>query len=52
MVVANLGYRQLPVWWRTDGLFKWITGQKQRWGDMTRKGVGGAGGTGSTGVGP
>ena len=52
MVVENLGYRQLTVWWRTVGLFKWITGQKQRWGDMTRKGVGGAGGTGSTGVGP
>ena len=43
MVVENLGYRQLTVWWRTVGLFKWLTGQKQRWGDMPRRGVGGNG---------
>jgi cellulose synthase/poly-beta-1,6-N-acetylglucosamine synthase-like glycosyltransferase len=42
MVVENLGYRQLTVWWRTVGVFKWLTGQKQRWGDMQRRGVGGA----------
>lgn len=39
MVVENLGYRQLTVWWRSVGLFKWLTGQKQRWGDMQRRGV-------------
>ena len=44
MVVENLGYRQLTVWWRCVGLFKWATGQKQRWGDMQRRGVAGAGG--------
>lgn len=43
MVVENLGYRQLTVWWRTVGLFKWLTGQKQRWGDMQRRGVGSPG---------
>ncbi len=49
MVVENLGYRQLTVWWRTVGLFKWLTGQQQRWGDMQRRGVGGTGGTGGAG---
>ncbi len=43
MVVENLGYRQLTVWWRSVGLFKWLTGQKQRWGTMHRLGVRGAG---------
>ena len=44
MVVENLGYRQLTVWWRTIGLFKWLTGQQQRWGDMQRRGVSSADG--------
>lgn len=44
MVVENLGYRQLTVWWRCVGLFKWLTGQKQHWGDMQRRGAVGAGG--------
>ena len=39
MVVENLGYRQLTVWWRTVGTFKWLTGQQQRWGEMHRLGV-------------
>ena len=39
MVVENLGYRQLTVWWRTVGAFKWLTGQQQRWGEMHRLGV-------------
>lgn len=46
MVVENLGYRQLTVWWRTVGLFKWLTGQKQRWGDMPRRGATGIDGVG------
>jgi cellulose synthase/poly-beta-1,6-N-acetylglucosamine synthase-like glycosyltransferase len=46
MVVENLGYRQLTVWWRTVGLFKWLTGQKQHWGDMPRRGASGIDGVG------
>jgi hypothetical protein len=40
------------VWWRCVGLFKWLTGQKQRWGDMQRRGVVAAGSAGSTPRGP
>ena len=47
MVVENLGYRQLTVWWRCVGLFKWLTGQKQPWGDMTRLKAAGAGSGGA-----
>ena len=47
MVVENLGYRQLTVWWRCVGLFKWLTGQRQAWGNMTRLKAAGAGSGGA-----
>lgn len=44
IVVENIGYRQLMTWWRLVGIAQWITGRKQVWGDMVRKGSGGSGG--------
>ncbi len=38
VVVENFGYRQLNSWWRLVGLFRWVTQQEGRWGDMKRKG--------------
>jgi len=35
-VLENLGYRQLIALWRLEGLWKWATGAKARWGEMTR----------------
>ena len=37
--LENLGYRQLTVWWRLQGLFKFLRGNTQ-WGDMQRRGIG------------
>ncbi len=37
--LENLGYRQLNSWWRLVGLYQWLTGQKQSWGVMKRKGT-------------
>ncbi len=39
MVVENLGYRQLTVLWRTQGIFKWLAGRPAVWGQMHRKGA-------------
>lgn len=36
-LLENLGYRQLTVFWRLRGLWKFIRGRKD-WGEMTRKG--------------
>ena len=36
-LLENLGYRQLTVWWRLRGLWKFIRGRKD-WGAMERKG--------------
>jgi cellulose synthase/poly-beta-1,6-N-acetylglucosamine synthase-like glycosyltransferase len=35
-VLENFGYRQLIALWRLEGLWKWATGAKARWGEMTR----------------
>lgn len=39
-LLENLGYRQMTVFWRLRGLWKFIRGRKD-WGDMTRKGFAG-----------
>ena len=36
-LLENVGYRQLTVWWRLRGLWKFIRGRKD-WGAMERKG--------------
>ena len=36
-VVENVGYRQLTVWWRLRGLWKFFRGDRS-WGTMTRTG--------------
>ncbi|MFL6582123.1 MAG: glycosyltransferase family 2 protein [Burkholderiales bacterium] len=35
-LLENLGYRQLTVLWRLQGLWQWATGASARWGTMTR----------------
>lgn len=35
-ILENFGYRQLTVWWRLKGLYRWITGGKHRWETITR----------------
>jgi cellulose synthase/poly-beta-1,6-N-acetylglucosamine synthase-like glycosyltransferase len=36
-LVENLGYRQLTVWWRLRGMWKYLRGRKD-WGAMERRG--------------
>ena len=36
-LVENLGYRQMTVYWRLRGLWKFMRGRKE-WGKMERKG--------------
>ena len=36
-LLENLGYRQLTVWWRLRGLWKYLRGRKD-WGAMDRRG--------------
>ncbi len=38
IVVENFGYRQLTTWWRLVGIAQWLSGRKQVWGEMTRRG--------------
>lgn len=38
-ILENLGYRQLTVWWRLQGLVKFLRGNTQ-WGNMERRGIG------------
>lgn len=35
-VLENFGYRQLTVWWRLIGLYRWISGGRHRWETITR----------------
>jgi cellulose synthase/poly-beta-1,6-N-acetylglucosamine synthase-like glycosyltransferase len=35
-VVENFGFRQLVSLWRLEGLVRWATGSRARWGEMTR----------------
>lgn len=39
-LVENVGYRQLILWYRLRGLWKYVRGEK-KWGRMTRVGFGG-----------
>ncbi len=36
-LLENLGYRQMTVWWRLRGMWKYLRGRKD-WGAMERKG--------------
>lgn len=36
MLIENLGYRQLVMWWRMQGTVKWLAGRPSEWGDMRR----------------
>jgi cellulose synthase/poly-beta-1,6-N-acetylglucosamine synthase-like glycosyltransferase len=35
-IIENFGYRQLNSLWRFIALMRWLTGSRQRWGNMTR----------------
>jgi cellulose synthase/poly-beta-1,6-N-acetylglucosamine synthase-like glycosyltransferase len=35
-LLENFGYRQLTVWWRLRGLFRWLTGRRHKWGTIAR----------------
>lgn len=35
-LLENFGYRQLTVWWRLKGFFRWMTGRQHRWETLTR----------------
>jgi cellulose synthase/poly-beta-1,6-N-acetylglucosamine synthase-like glycosyltransferase len=35
-VLENFGYRQMTVWWRLKGLYRWLSGGKHRWETITR----------------
>jgi cellulose synthase/poly-beta-1,6-N-acetylglucosamine synthase-like glycosyltransferase len=35
-LLENFGYRQLTVWWRLKGLFRWLTGRRHKWDQITR----------------
>ena len=35
-VLENFGYRQLTVWWRLKGFFRWVSGRRHRWETITR----------------
>ena len=34
--IENIGYRQLTVWWRLIGVYRWLTRQEGEWGKMAR----------------
>ena len=36
LLVENLGYRQLTLWWRMTGILQWLAGRPARWGEMRR----------------
>jgi cellulose synthase/poly-beta-1,6-N-acetylglucosamine synthase-like glycosyltransferase len=36
MLLENLGYRHLTLYWRVLGLVKWVRGKPSEWGTMTR----------------
>ncbi len=35
-LLENFGYRQLTVWWRLKGFFRWVTGRRHKWETITR----------------
>ena len=42
-VLENFGYRQLTVWWRLKGFFRWLRGKRHRWETITRSASVGSG---------
>jgi cellulose synthase/poly-beta-1,6-N-acetylglucosamine synthase-like glycosyltransferase len=38
MVIENFGYRQLTLWWRLQGVAKWLLQRPGEWGTMQRTG--------------
>jgi cellulose synthase/poly-beta-1,6-N-acetylglucosamine synthase-like glycosyltransferase len=38
LLIENLGYRQLTLFWRIQGLFQWAFKRKAQWGSMKRTG--------------
>ncbi|MDE2628314.1 MAG: glycosyltransferase [Burkholderiales bacterium] len=36
LLIENLGYRQLTLWWRMTGILKWLVGRPAKWGHMRR----------------
>jgi cellulose synthase/poly-beta-1,6-N-acetylglucosamine synthase-like glycosyltransferase len=42
-LLENFGYRQLTVWWRLKGFFRWVTGRRHTWGTISRSASVGAG---------
>jgi len=42
-LLENFGYRQLTVWWRLKGFFRWVTGRRHKWETITRSASVGAG---------
>jgi cellulose synthase/poly-beta-1,6-N-acetylglucosamine synthase-like glycosyltransferase len=42
-LLENFGYRQLTVWWRLKGLFRWLTGRRHKWETITRSASVGSG---------
>jgi cellulose synthase/poly-beta-1,6-N-acetylglucosamine synthase-like glycosyltransferase len=35
-LLENFGYRQLTVWWRLKGFFRWVAGRQHKWETITR----------------
>ena len=42
-VLENFGYRQLTVWWRLKGFFRWILRREHKWETITRSASVGSG---------
>jgi cellulose synthase/poly-beta-1,6-N-acetylglucosamine synthase-like glycosyltransferase len=42
-ILENFGYRQLTVWWRLKGFFRWAGGRRHRWDTITRSASVGSG---------
>jgi cellulose synthase/poly-beta-1,6-N-acetylglucosamine synthase-like glycosyltransferase len=42
-LLENFGYRQLTVWWRLKGFFRWFSGRRHRWETITRSASVGSG---------
>ena len=42
-LLENFGYRQLTVWWRLKGFFRWITGRRHKWETIKRSASVGSG---------
>ncbi len=38
-IAENFGYRQINSVWKLIGMYRWLSGKKGQWGQMTRKGA-------------